>query len=180
MGEVARGRALLERALAIRSAQLPANDLKTAFTHSQLGYLCSQSGDHASALAHFRKGVEIAESASGKDSVLVASYYSALGFGLGAIGDPSATEYLERSVELYQDSPQKNSPGAADAYRRLGEDLLYRGKTTQAPPASATCIKQASNNRTGNCMPRSRSRPSPGSTWKKVSMLLHSITVKKR
>lgn len=141
LGEPTRGRTLLERALAIRVAQLPADNLQTALTHSQLGYLCSQAGDHASALAHFRKGVEIAEAAGGTDSTTVASYYSALGFGLGAIGDPSATEYLERSVKIYQNSPQKFSSGAADAYRRLGEDLLYRGKLTQALPHLQRALK---------------------------------------
>tara|TARA_R110001592_G_scaffold315310_1_gene591195 strand:+ start:13845 stop:17447 length:3603 start_codon:yes stop_codon:yes gene_type:complete len=141
LGEPTRGRTLLERALAIRAAQLPADNLQTALTHAQLGYICSQAGDHASALAHFRKGVEIAEAAGGTDSTTVASYYSALGFGLGAIGDPSATDYLERSVKLYQNSPQKYSMGAADAYRRLGEDLLHRGKLTEALPHLQRALK---------------------------------------
>ncbi len=134
LGDYAQGRTLLERALVIRSAQLPKDDINTAFTHTQLGYLCSQSGDHATALAHFRKGVEIAEAGGRKDSVLVAPYYSALGFGLGAVGDKTAREYFERSVKIYRNHSKEDSQASADAFRRLGEHLLAEGEPAQALP----------------------------------------------
>ncbi|KAH8062809.1 hypothetical protein JL720_13179 [Aureococcus anophagefferens] len=121
LGDNAKARELLERALAIKEREYGRDHAEVAVTLANLGNAYNRLGDYAKACELYERALAIFEREYGRDHVQVASTLVNLGNAYGDLGDDAKKrDLLERALAIFEREFGRDHPHAALCRRLLG------------------------------------------------------------